>query len=103
MQVEDLQKIIIECVNSCLKQNKESSLIQHNSDRWFNLNELIEYLPDKPAKTTVYSWIHHSLIPFHKKLKTLFFLKSEIDFWLKEGRKRTAKEISLEADKYLAN
>ncbi|MDR1342763.1 MAG: helix-turn-helix domain-containing protein [Prevotellaceae bacterium] len=28
-------------------------------------------------------------IPYHKKGKKLMFLKSEIDNWLKEGRRKT--------------
>lgn len=57
-----------------------------DSDRWFDLSELCEYLPDKPAKATVYGWVHTSIIPYHKGQKKLRFLKSEIDAWLMAGR-----------------
>jgi hypothetical protein len=33
----------------------------------------------------------------------LRFLKSEIDLWLKQGRKKTYAETAIEADEYLAN
>ncbi len=103
LPVEDLQKIIIECVNSCLKQSHPNNLNQPPPDQWFNLSQLCYYLPQKPSKQTVYGWVHNSQIPFHKKPQKLFFLKSEIDLWLKEGRNKTAKEISLETDRYLSN
>jgi hypothetical protein len=66
-------------------------------DQWLNLTELCLYRPDKPAKATVYSEVHNGLIPFHKRGKKLYFLKSEIDAWLSLGRHRTKKEILSEA------
>ena len=61
-------------------------------DVWFNLDELVAYLPDRPAKATVYGWVHTSVIPYHKGAKKLRFLKSEIDKWMNEGRKTTTTE-----------
>ncbi len=71
------------------------------TDRWFNLNELCNYLPDKPAKATAYGWVHTGVIPCHKGQKKLRFLKSEIDNWLKTGKRKTFAEIDREADNYL--
>lgn len=70
-------------------------------DRWFDLNELCLYHPDKPSKPTVYGWVNAGIIPVHKGGKKLRFLKSEIDNWLKQGRKKTLKEIDAEAETYL--
>ena len=70
-------------------------------DRWLDLNELCNYLPDKPVKPTVYGWVHSCIIPCHKKGKKLFFLKSEIDSWLRQGRKKTNTEIRTEAEKHI--
>ena len=67
------------------------------SDRWFNLQELCEYLPDRPAKQTVYGWIGQHAVPYHKKGKKLQFLKSEIDAWLKSDKRKTAAELHAEA------
>jgi Helix-turn-helix domain len=71
------------------------------TDQWFDLNELCNYLPDKPATATVYGWVHTAQIPCHKGNKRLRFLKSEIDFWLLQGRKKTLQQTALEADAYL--
>lgn len=71
------------------------------TDQWFDLAELCNYLPDKPAKATVYGWVHARLIPCHKGQKKLRFLKSEIDAWLKRGRKKTNAEAASEAEAYL--
>jgi excisionase family DNA binding protein len=72
-------------------------------DRWFNLQEFCIYHPDKPAKSTVYKWVMQRSIPSHKKGKKLMFLKSEIDAWLKSGRRKTMSEIEEEARNYCYN
>jgi len=70
------------------------------TERWFNISELCEYLPDKPAKATVYGYVHTLSIPFHKTTKKLRFIKSEIDLWLKSGKRKTVSEIEAEANQY---
>jgi excisionase family DNA binding protein len=88
LSVEDLQTIIIDCVTSCLKYNKELQSTQPvETDRWFGLAEFCNYHPDKPSKPTVYAWVNAGSIPYHKGGKKLRFLKSEIDKWLRQGRK----------------
>lgn len=71
------------------------------SNRWFNLQELCEYLPDRPAKQTVYGWIGQHTVPYHKKGKKLQFLKSEIDTWLKSDKRKTAAELHAEAVQFV--
>lgn len=60
------------------------------TERWFNLNELCQYHPDKPTKPTVYGWVNAGTIPVHKGGKKLRFLKSEIDSWLKQREKKAS-------------
>lgn len=71
------------------------------ADRWFNLQELCEYLPDRPARQTVYGWIGQHAVPYHKKGKKLQFLKSEIDAWLKSDKRKTAAELQAEAIQFI--
>lgn len=84
-----------------IKHNPTKSEQQTETDCWFDLNELCKYHPDKPSKATVYGWVNANTIPVHKGGKKLRFLKSEIDNWLKQGRKKTNAEIASEADNYL--
>ena len=63
-----------------LQKNKEPE-----SDRLFNLNQLMDYLPEKPKRQTVYGWVSTHSIPFEKHGR-LYFRKSEIDEWLNNGR-----------------
>ncbi len=71
------------------------------TDSWFDLKELCFYHPDKPSKPTVYGWVNAGIIPVHKGGKKLRFLKSEIDNWLMQGRKKTLSETANEAENYL--
>ena len=50
-------------------------------EKWFFLEELCDYLPERPSKSTIYSWVGKNMIPFHKRGKRLLFLQSEIDSW----------------------
>jgi len=92
-------------------QDAKKLLLENNSkylqepDRWFDLPELCEYHPDKPAPATVYGWVHECKIPFHKGIgqKKLRFRKSEIDNWLSLGRNKTFAEAAAEANFYLSS
>jgi excisionase family DNA binding protein len=83
-----------------MQKNQEP---QPTTDQWFDLNELCNYHPDKPRPATVYGWVFAGKIPVNKGGKKLRFLKSEIDEWLKQGRKMTIVESSLKAEQYLKN
>jgi len=92
-EVSEIKRLLLE------KSNEQPT----ESDRWFDLNELCQYHPDKPTKPTVYGWVHTGLIPVHKSGKRLRFLKSEIDNYLKQGKKKTLAETACEANAYLKN
>lgn len=59
---------------------------------WLTLEELQEYHPDKPAKATIYGWIHKRSIPYHKGGKKLRFRRSEIDTWIQSGGRNAKRE-----------
>jgi predicted DNA-binding transcriptional regulator AlpA len=70
-------------------------------ERWYDIKELAEYLPDKPAVPTIYGYVHRRTIPYHKNSKKLYFLKSEIDAWLRSGRQLTNTEAEAAAVRIL--
>ncbi len=63
-----------------------SSNTPPDTDKLMTLDELIEFLPEHPAKQTVYGWVNYRQIPFTKHGKYLYFRKSEIQNWLNNGR-----------------
>lgn len=94
-----------QAVASLIIEVKEMKHLLQNStqvkvdpvDLWFNLEELCAYLPDHPAKQTVYGWIGQHAIPYHKKGKKLQFLKSEIDSWLLADSRQTLAQVRAQA------
>jgi hypothetical protein len=92
-EVSEIKKLLLD----------KSTENQTETDIWFDLNELCNYHPDKPQKATVYSWVHCGLIPHHKGRKKLRFLKSEIDNYIKQSRKKTLAETAKQAEQYLKN
>lgn len=98
---EELSKVVTEAVNKAvgiaLSNQKEP---KEDLDKWMNLPELIDYLPDHPATATIYSWVSSRKIPHHKGSKTLRFLKSEIDQWLSSGKRKSESELQAEAESY---
>jgi len=97
---EQLSSLIQNAVRKVITEIPQAKT-STETDHWFDLNDLCNYLPDKPSKPTVYGWVHDSFIPCHKGQKRLRFLKSEIDNWLKQGRKKTLAETANEAEQYL--
>lgn len=80
----------------------------HNSnnveeEKWLDLETLVDYDPQRRTKATWYAKISKGEVPFYKNGKKLYFLKSEIDEWLRKGKVKTISEIKKEADKYLSN
>ncbi|MGQ7868956.1 helix-turn-helix domain-containing protein [Sunxiuqinia sp. sy24] len=63
------------------------------TDQWFDLDQLVNYLPGHPAKQTIYGLVSNRKIPFHKRGKRLIFSKKSIDLWIAEGRQKTVDEI----------
>ena len=55
-----------------------------NPKKWMDLAEFRNYHPSKPSLPTVYRWLQNGDAPGHKKGKKWYFLKSEVDEWLKE-------------------
>jgi excisionase family DNA binding protein len=99
LSVPEIRELFRQELSSFFSNNQQTAT-QSDNERWFDISELCTYLPDKPAKPTVYGWVHQKAIPCHRRGKKLYFLKSEIDTWLKTGRKKTMAEIAAEAQEF---
>jgi predicted DNA-binding transcriptional regulator AlpA len=85
----------VEALEKAISEKNETPVIP--VDRWLNIDELKEYLPDHPAKATIYGWVSKRKIPFHKGSKKLRFLQSDIDKWLSGGKRKSESELRDEA------
>jgi len=84
---DNLPEAILELhqkVDRLLSQNRLTK--QPEEDRLLTVEELQKFLPENPAKQTIYGWVNNRLIPYRKHGKRLYFLKSDIDKWLAKGR-----------------
>lgn len=72
---------------------KLKSQLAPEPNKWFTIDELIEYLPEKPAKQTIYGMVSSGRIPFAKRSKRLLFLKSQIDEWLKSSSRVSNADV----------
>ena len=95
----DLTKEVSE-LKSLLTQKQKTD---DQADQWLDLNELVAYDPEKRTKPTWYSKLHKNEVPHYKRDKKVYFLKSEIDEWLKKGKRKSNAELDQEAAMYLSN
>lgn len=70
-------------------------------DQWMDVEGLMAYHPDKPARKTIYDWVTLRRVPYHKDGKRLRFLRSEIDAWLAGGYHKTEDEMQEAAVDYV--
>lgn len=96
--IPDLVNLIAcEIEGRLLDREKNTSPPAADPERWMNLQDLIDYLPDHPKPQTVYSWCHNKLIPYSKKGKKLLFQKSAVDAWMESGHRRTFAQMQADA------
>ena len=55
------------------------------------------------AKPTIYSMCAGRLIPHSKRGKQLYFSRSELTKWLRDGKRKTKSEIALDAENFSNN
>ena len=79
---DELQEIIHESIKSAISE-QNSQLQSDEPNRILSLKETAIYL--NLAQQTVYGFTSKQQIPFIKKGKRLYFLKSELEKWLLDG------------------
>ena len=70
-----------------------------DADCLLNMEEAAELL--NLSKPTIYGLVQRKAIPCMKRGNRLYFSKTELISWVKEGRKKTSAEIELEAEMHL--
>lgn len=102
LPIEDLQTVIIDCVNSCLKNNtQESKPTAEQPEQLLTVQEAAQFL--NLTVPTIYSKVSKGELPVMKRSKRLYFSSTELMEYLKEGRKKSNAEIEQEAEAYLSN
>jgi excisionase family DNA binding protein len=99
IEISDLQRIIIDSVNTCLKYADKPTRDGPQSDRFLTISQAAELL--NLAVPTVYGLVHRSMIPVCKRNKRLYFSEKELRDWIKVGRRQTLQEIKQDASQSL--
>lgn len=102
LPIEELQTVIIDCVNSCLRNNKQESKTPTNQpEQLLTIEQAADFL--SLTVPTMYSKVSKGELPVMKRSKRLYFSRTELLEYLKEGRKKSNAEIEQEAAAYLLN
>lgn len=95
---EIIRKISDQVTDNIMKAINPS--INPEEDRFLTIEETSKIID--LAKPSIYGLVHKNKIPFHKKSKRLYFLKSEILDWIKSGKQATKSDLEIRANEYLS-
>jgi len=101
LPIEDLQTVIIDCVNACLKNSKQERPPIELPENPISIQDAAQFLG--LTVPTMYSKVSKGEVPVTKRGKRLYFFRSELLEYLKGGRKKSNIEIEAEAEAFLSN
>ncbi len=91
-QISELKRLIVEKGKDQSSETPEQFLTIQEASQLLNL-----------TVPTLYSKVSRRELPVMKKGKRLYFLKTELIDYIKEGRKKSNFEIEQEAQNYINN
>ena len=91
-KLENLQESINNLNNQSIEPPPEDDIT--------NVKGAAKILDSTPG--TIYNLVHEMRIPYHKQGKKLYFFKSEILDWIKEGKHKTRGQIIKEVNQKLS-
>lgn len=90
---EELELLIFKQVKKAISENDTPTEAQQPPQKEImSIHELSEYLG--VTVPTIYGYLNKKKIPSYKKMGKVYFLRSEIDTWLRNGKRATADEIT---------
>lgn len=93
---EELFEMIGKIIDQRLEKFFEKTKPSKESDELLTIDQASDFL--KISKQTIYGHSSKSLIPCMKKGRKLFFSKSELIEWIRQGKKKTLTEIEKEIE-----
>lgn len=91
-EVSELKRLLIQKKEQSVSDQPEDLLTIQKAAKFLSL-----------TVPTMYSKVSKNELPFMKRGKRLYFSRTELLEYLKEGRKKTNAEIEQEAETYLIN
>lgn len=100
LPVEDLQSLIMDCVNSCLKHYPFSpAKAPESQDDILTVEQLAVFLD--LTVPTIYSKTCKGELPSMKRGKRLYFSREKITDYLKQGGRETYAQIEASPEDFL--
>ena len=101
IRLSELELLIQNSVEKALKLHPVSQYPSTQPEQLLTIEEAAEFM--RLSKATLYSKVSKGDLPFMKRSKRLYFSRTELLDYIKEGRKKTNSEIEEEANTYLKN
>lgn len=92
---DQLTELINKSVRSVLAEQVAPQSRQHAAHEYLNMAEASKYL--QIPQNTLYAYCHERRLPYTKRGKRNYFLRSDLDLWLAADRKQSVREIEAEA------
>jgi excisionase family DNA binding protein len=93
----ELSDLIQSSIRSVLNDKQPKNGHTYDSSDYLSIDEASEYL--RVPISTLYQYCSSRRIPFLKRGKRNYFLKSDLDLWMSSDRKKTITEIQNESKK----
>ena len=84
-------------------QRQQTASAPATQKKRMTLDELLDYLPVKVKRDTIYKWRYQGRIPYHRQNGNLFFEQEEIDAWLASDSGKTELQMISDAQTYAAH
>ncbi len=94
---EELPDAVARILESVSTIESKLETRQHQNSNWLSLDQLCDFLPNSPAKSTIYAKVAAREIPHKKEGGKLLFHKDEINEWL-NTKSRLTKDQLLSSD-----
>ncbi len=95
IRLNELESLIQNSVEKALKASNNNSNQTDQQEQIFTVQQAAEFL--SLTVPTIYSKCSRSELPYMKKNKRLYFSRTELTDYLKQGRKPTNEEIEANA------
>ena len=102
VMMPETEAILLNKKLDCLQSSVDKLLNkQGEENEWLNVQQTADFLT--LTVPTIYSKVSKREIPFSKRDKRLYFLKSDLIEYIKDGRVKTVSEVEAEADQFLTS
>ena len=95
LSVSEIRSLFREELETYFNAQKDSPYKENQPDQLLTIQQAGELL--NLSVPTIYGYVQRAEIPVSKRGKRLYFSKQELFDWIKEGRRKTLAESSLEA------